>query len=125
MSRGDFGSRRPKEYNDFESGSEYERLTQQVINNIQQISNNVKVMQKMVNKLGTTEDKIQVQDRLQKTEKTTKSLATETSSMIKQLNYLYSDDPNEQVTFFPWWQKHWRLQYLYTGLNVFMPALAS
>ena len=119
MSRGDFGSRRPKEYNDFEGGSEYERLTQQVISNIQQISNNVKVMQKMVNKLGTTEDKIQVQDRLQKTEKTTKSLATETSSMIKQLNYLSTDDPNEQVTSFPW------LQCLNTQIYVFMSALLS
>ena len=33
----------------------------------------------------------------QKTEKTTKSLASETSSMLKQLSLLDADDPNEQV----------------------------
>ncbi len=33
----------------------------------------------------------------QKTEKSTKSLASETNSMLKQLNYLETDDPSEQV----------------------------
>ena len=33
----------------------------------------------------------------QKTEKTTKLLASETSSMLKQLSLLDADDPNEQV----------------------------
>jgi hypothetical protein len=33
----------------------------------------------------------------QKTEKTTKSLASETTSLIKQLNYLAVDDPGDQV----------------------------
>ncbi|CAB3989694.1 syntaxin-7-like isoform X1 [Paramuricea clavata] len=93
--RGEFGSHRA--HDDYGgTSSEYERLSKQVGNNIQQISNNVNVMQKMVKKLGTTEDAMQVQDRLQKTEKTTKSLASETSSMIKQLSLLEADDPNEQ-----------------------------
>ncbi|XP_028406375.1 syntaxin-7-like isoform X2 [Dendronephthya gigantea] len=96
MSRGEFGSRRPRDQDDFGGGSEYDRLYKQVGNNVQQINNNVNVMQKMVKKLGTTEDAMQVQDRLQQTEKTTKSLAGETNSMLKQLAFLESDDPSEQ-----------------------------
>lgn len=96
MSRGEFGSRKPRTYDDFEGGSEYDRLNKTVSNNIQQINNNVSLMQRMVNKLGTTEDAMQVQDRLQKTEKATKTLASETNSLIKQLAYLEADDPSEQ-----------------------------
>ncbi|XP_046861012.1 syntaxin-7-like isoform X2 [Xenia sp. Carnegie-2017] len=95
MSRGEFGGRRPMSSNG-RGESEYERLCKQAGSNIQQITLNVNVMQKLVNKLGTSEDAIPVQERLQNTEKSTKSLASETSSMIKQLPLLEAEDPMEQ-----------------------------
>lgn len=76
--------------------SEYNRLCGCVSNNIQAINKNVSTIQKLVDKLGTSEDKSQLQSRLQQTEQATQKLAKETTSYFKQLPHLYGDLPSDR-----------------------------
>jgi len=76
--------------------SEYNRLCGCVSNNIQAINKNVATIQKLVDKLGTSEDKSQLQSRLQQTEQATQKLAKETHSYLKQLPHLFGDSPSDR-----------------------------
>ncbi|CAH3176000.1 unnamed protein product [Porites evermanni] len=76
--------------------SEYNRLCGCVSNNIQAINKNVSTIQKLVDKLGTSEDKSQLQSRLQQTEQATQKLAKETTSYFKQLPHLYGESPSDR-----------------------------
>lgn len=75
--------------------TEYNRLCSCVSNNIQGINKNVTTIQKLVDKLGTSEDKSQLQSKLQQTEQATQRLAKETHSYLKQLPHLYGESPAE------------------------------
>lgn len=75
--------------------SEYNRLCGCVSNNIQAINKNVSTIQRLVEKLGTAEDKSQLQGKLQQTEQATQKLAKETVSFLKQLPHLYGELPSE------------------------------
>ncbi|XP_078361119.1 syntaxin-7-like isoform X1 [Oculina patagonica] len=76
--------------------SEYRRLCGCVSNNIQAINKNVATIQKLVDKLGTSEDKSQLQSKLQQTEQATQRLAKETHSFLKQLPHLFGDLPSDR-----------------------------
>lgn len=76
--------------------TEYNRLCSCVSNNIQAINKNVTTIQKLVDKLGTSEDKSQLQSRLQQTEQATQKLAKETHSYLKQLPHLFGESPTER-----------------------------
>jgi len=76
--------------------SEYNRLCSCVSNNIQAINKNVATIQKLVDKLGTSEDKSQLQNKLQQTEQATQKLAKETHSYLKQLPHLFGDLPSDR-----------------------------
>lgn len=76
--------------------SEYNRLCGCVSNNVQAINKNVATIQKLVDKLGTSEDKSQLQSKLQQTEQATQRLAKETHSYLKQLPHLFGDLPSDR-----------------------------
>lgn len=76
--------------------SEYNRLCGCVSNNVQAINKNVATIQKLVDKIGTSEDKSQLQSRLQQTEQATQRLVKETHSYLKQLPHLFGDLPSER-----------------------------
>ncbi|XP_078361129.1 syntaxin-7-like [Oculina patagonica] len=76
--------------------SEYKRLCGCVRNNIKAINKNVATIQKLVDKLGTSEDKSQLQSKLQQTEQATQRLAKETHSYLKQLPHLFGDLPSDR-----------------------------
>lgn len=76
--------------------TEYNRLCGCVSNNIQAINKNVATIQKLVDKLGTSEDKSQLQSRLQQTEQATQKLAKETHSYLKQLPHLFGESQSDR-----------------------------
>lgn len=76
--------------------SEYNRLCGCVSNNIQAINKNVASIERLVDKLGTSEDHSQLQSKLQHTEQATQKLAKETNSFLKQLPHLLGESPADK-----------------------------
>lgn len=101
MSRGDFGAGGGYQSNyggfgDQRNGdSEYIRLSNQVSNNIQQLTRKIALIQKLVNHIGTPQDVPQNFEKLQSEQKDSSILVKETSSLLQKLGNIQASDPGE------------------------------
>ena len=100
MSRGDFGAGSGRDmsvnirggYGNANKGypsarngdSEYIRLSNCISSNIQQLTNKIAAIQRMVNQIGTNADVPEMFDNLQMVQKEANMIATETASFLKQ-----------------------------------------
>jgi len=107
MSRGDFGAGGGGRdvnvdirggYGDAPSSrngdSEYIRLSNCISSNIQQLTNKIAAIQRMVNQIGTSSDVPETFEKLQMVQKEANMVATETASFLKQLSQIDSS-PSE------------------------------
>lgn len=104
MSFGDFGSTRstrldgsPDAYSSARNGdSEYIRLSNCVSSNIQQLTNKIASIQRIVNQIGTNADVPETFQNLQTLQKESNTIANETSLFLKQLRQIQSSPDDER-----------------------------
>jgi len=70
--------------------SEYMRLSNCISSNIQQLTNKIAAIQRMVNQIGTNADVPEMFDKLQMVQKEANTIASETSTFLKQLQQIQS-----------------------------------
>lgn len=103
MSFGDFGASSPR-YGDSSEGyqtsrngdSEYIRLSNCVSSNIQQLTNKIASIQRMVNQIGSNADVPETFKELQTLQKESNTIANETSLFLKQLRQIQSSQAEER-----------------------------
>eukprot|EP00033_Pygsuia_biforma_P000764 GCRY01000892.1.p1 GENE.GCRY01000892.1~~GCRY01000892.1.p1 ORF type:complete len:342 (-),score=63.88 GCRY01000892.1:414-1352(-) len=71
-----------------DADSEYMRLNNEVINNIQRLNNNVNKLEKMINQIGSPKDTHDFRQKLNELIDKTKDLSKETGNKIKQFGSL-------------------------------------
>eukprot|EP00795_Rhopilema_esculentum_P007539 gene7539-13322_t len=80
-----------------EGDSEYIRLSNAVSNNVQSMTKNVAAIQRLTNKIGTSSDVPELLEDLQEKQMDAHRIAKETANYLKQLGFIESGTPQEQL----------------------------
>lgn len=89
MSFPNYSSYQSTANSDLASSSDFTRLSNSISSNVQKISQNVNIMQKLVNQLGTSADNEQMRIMLHDLQHSTHQLARETNTQLKQLSQIH------------------------------------
>lgn len=76
----------------------FQKISQRIGGHIQKILQNVNSMQKMVNQLGTPQDSQELRSQLRNIQHYTQQLAKDTSSQLKELMSMPSEDVSHKLT---------------------------